>query len=528
MKPGRTPSPIDSAATTSNVLVWITTLGTVDGKSETRDLRHHAQARVLNAVLPRRLSASPQVSADRAEEVSRGVRAFIRVRLWGASGGWPIGTGRTQSCCRRTSPVTATRSRSCSTATTVSCTGSRSITSRNPDDAADALQDAMLRRTAHASGFRHDASVSSWLYRIVVNACLDRLRRNKTRPTAVLEDDAVPVSDPTPRVDTALVVERALMRLPVEQRAAVVAVDMQGYSVAETARLLGVPEGTVKSRCSRARVKLAESLEYLGHGAAAARSATVDRGEPGQEGQRVDGDRTTLACPSRRVSSPICRPACSTTTRPPALRRQAREDPAAARTVAALDRVRRDLAELGRDAASAPAVPADVAAALDTAVAAASTNRVTTSADTAPSHAARLTPRRLRLVVAAIGATAAVMAVGVGTLMLVRAPAPASSSAPTAETISVDPSPGAIPLSDDEILAAADPSRRLASLERSATPGVVSERSRLPVDGDRRRCPPARGQRPARRPSGAQRHGAARGRRHWSSARTAVPSTPVC
>ena len=53
------------------------------------------------------------------------------------------------------------------------------------------------------------------------------------------------------------------MRLPVEQRAAVVAVDMQGYSVAETARLLGVAEGTVKSRCSRARAKLAEALGYF-------------------------------------------------------------------------------------------------------------------------------------------------------------------------------------------------------------------------------------------------------------------------
>jgi RNA polymerase sigma-70 factor (ECF subfamily) len=50
------------------------------------------------------------------------------------------------------------------------------------------------------------------------------------------------------------------MRLPVDQRAAVVAVDMQGFSVAETARMLGVAEGTVKSRCARARAKLARAL----------------------------------------------------------------------------------------------------------------------------------------------------------------------------------------------------------------------------------------------------------------------------
>jgi RNA polymerase sigma-70 factor (ECF subfamily) len=74
-------------------------------------------------------------------------------------------------------------------------------------------------------------------------------------------------------VDTALVVERALMRLPVEQRAAVVAVDMQGFSIAETARVLGIPEGTVKSRCSRARAKLAETLDYFA-------PVVSDSGEP--------------------------------------------------------------------------------------------------------------------------------------------------------------------------------------------------------------------------------------------------------
>jgi RNA polymerase sigma-70 factor (ECF subfamily) len=144
------------------------------------------------------------------------------------------------------------------------------LTSRNRDDAADALQDAMLSAHRNAPLFRRDSSVSSWLYRIVVNACLDRLRRNKSHPTSALEYAVGSGSDPTPRIDTALVVERALMQLPVEQRAAVVAVDMQGYSVAETARLLGIPEGTVKSRCSRARAKLATALEYLGHDAAAA------------------------------------------------------------------------------------------------------------------------------------------------------------------------------------------------------------------------------------------------------------------
>jgi RNA polymerase sigma-70 factor (ECF subfamily) len=146
------------------------------------------------------------------------------------------------------------------------------LTTRTPEDAEDALQDAMLSAHRGAGSFRHDAAVGSWLHRIVVNACLDRLRRTKAHPTTPLED-VYPVADRTAQVETAIAVHRALMRLPVEQRAAVVAVDMQGYSVADTAKLLGVAEGTVKSRCSRARVRLAELLCYLNARAAPDRPA---------------------------------------------------------------------------------------------------------------------------------------------------------------------------------------------------------------------------------------------------------------
>ena len=136
------------------------------------------------------------------------------------------------------------------------------LTSRSSEDAEDALQEAMLSAHRSAGSFRQDAAVSSWLYRIVVNACLDRLRRNKAHPTAAL-DDAYLITDRTAQVETAIAVERALMRLPIEQRAAVVAVDMHGYSVADTARMLDVAEGTVKSRCARARARLAAILGYL-------------------------------------------------------------------------------------------------------------------------------------------------------------------------------------------------------------------------------------------------------------------------
>ncbi|CAJ1587679.1 RNA polymerase sigma factor SigM [[Mycobacterium] wendilense] len=132
--------------------------------------------------------------------------------------------------------------------------------SDTPEDAADALQDAMLDAHRRAGGFRHHAAVGSWLYRIVGNACIDRFRMNAARREQWFDEDAHPVEDHTAQIETALLVRAALMRLPPTQRAAVLAVDMHGYSVGEAARLLGVPEGTVKSRRARARAQLRRTL----------------------------------------------------------------------------------------------------------------------------------------------------------------------------------------------------------------------------------------------------------------------------
>lgn len=142
------------------------------------------------------------------------------------------------------------------------------LSSLSREDADDAFQDAMLSAHRSASSFRDDAAVSTWLHRIVLNACLDRVRRAQSRPTVPFED-VYPIADRSSQVETAVVVQRALLRLPLPQRAAVVAVDMHGYSIAETARMLGVPEGTVKSRCARARARLAYLLGYLDAGASA-------------------------------------------------------------------------------------------------------------------------------------------------------------------------------------------------------------------------------------------------------------------
>jgi RNA polymerase sigma-70 factor (ECF subfamily) len=129
------------------------------------------------------------------------------------------------------------------------------------EEAADALQDALVSAYRRAGSFRGEAAVTTWLHRIVVNACLDRVRRQRARPTVPLPD-AEPASgrDDHASIEAVLDVRAALATLPEGQRAALVLVDMHGLSITEAATVLGVAEGTVKSRCSRGRTALAALL----------------------------------------------------------------------------------------------------------------------------------------------------------------------------------------------------------------------------------------------------------------------------
>ena len=141
----------------------------------------------------------------------------------------------------------------------------------DPEEAADALQDAMISAFRQASGFRGDSAVTTWLHRIVVNACLDRLRRRASRPTAGgLDETAMaalsaghPAADAGTGADTALDVMAALRTLPPDQQVVLVLVDMLGYSVADAGEVLGIPPGTVKSRCARGRARLLPRLAHL-------------------------------------------------------------------------------------------------------------------------------------------------------------------------------------------------------------------------------------------------------------------------
>jgi RNA polymerase sigma-70 factor (ECF subfamily) len=140
------------------------------------------------------------------------------------------------------------------------------------DAAEDATQEAFLSAYRAIGALRGD-SFRNWLLRIVTNKCLDQLRTRKRRPTLAL--DALPVepdnllylADPgesphqaAERQALSQVLQEAIVALPADQRTVVVLVDVQGLTYRETAEVLGISLGTVKSRLSRARTHLRNRL----------------------------------------------------------------------------------------------------------------------------------------------------------------------------------------------------------------------------------------------------------------------------
>ncbi len=173
----------------------------------------------------------------------------------------------------------------------------------DPEEAADAVQDALVSAYRAAAGFRGDAAITTWLHRIVVNACLDRARRKSIRRTVPLPEqeteedraghDLAVSEDPTEDADLSMDVAAALATLPMDQRAALVLVDLQGYPVEEAGKILGVPTGTVKSRCARGRARLLPLLSHLRQGNEIAAACV----EPGVSANVVPLHRGTTKAP---------------------------------------------------------------------------------------------------------------------------------------------------------------------------------------------------------------------------------------
>jgi RNA polymerase sigma-70 factor (ECF subfamily) len=135
----------------------------------------------------------------------------------------------------------------------------------NETDAHDAAQDALIALVRGLPRFDGRSRFSTWLYRVVTNACLDELRRRRRRPVVGLPElDGATVEPVDVRQESVAdqvvgrsFIDEVLGELPDAYRAALVLRELGQFEYAEIAEILGVPTGTVRSRIARGRAHLA-------------------------------------------------------------------------------------------------------------------------------------------------------------------------------------------------------------------------------------------------------------------------------
>ncbi|HEY4360555.1 MAG TPA: RNA polymerase sigma factor [Bryobacteraceae bacterium] len=129
-------------------------------------------------------------------------------------------------------------------------------------DAEDVAQEVFLRLHRHGLGFANEAALGGWLYRVTVNACLDKARRAKpvVELPETLREEAVAEAGLIRSQEKERLMA-ALATLPVRERAAVVLREIEGLSTAEVAAALGTKEATVRSQIFHAMRRLREVLE---------------------------------------------------------------------------------------------------------------------------------------------------------------------------------------------------------------------------------------------------------------------------
>lgn len=142
---------------------------------------------------------------------------------------------------------------------------------RHQEDAADCLQETMLKAWRAIKTYRGESSLSTWLYRIAATVCLDFLRKRKRLPEtesadALAEDGFSPADEsPTPdeaalKAESAAELQSAIDSLPGDMRTVLILYALEGQPYEAIAQATGTAVGTVKSRLNRARQKIAQFL----------------------------------------------------------------------------------------------------------------------------------------------------------------------------------------------------------------------------------------------------------------------------
>ena len=167
---------------------------------------------------------------------------------------------------------------------------------KNPDDAAEAAQEAFLAAWQGLKFFRGEASFSTWLYRLASNACVDLLRKEQRRtaaagPSLNDEETYMDVADSSPgpqelaeRTELREQIEEGLRSLTPEHREVLILRELHQLSYEEIAQTLQLDSGTVKSRISRGRKSLRNFL--LQSGNFSSPGASKEMKKPGKEGPK--------------------------------------------------------------------------------------------------------------------------------------------------------------------------------------------------------------------------------------------------
>lgn len=160
----------------------------------------------------------------------------------------------------------------------------------HPEDAADCLQEAMLKAWRAIRSYRGECAFSSWLYRIAATVCLDFLRKQKRLPPTesadeLAEDGFAPIDNaPTPdeavlKAESAENLRAAIDALPGDMRTVIILYALQGLGYGEIAEVMKTSVGTVKSRLNRARQKIAAYLAERGNNSPFSTSDKVKGGQ---------------------------------------------------------------------------------------------------------------------------------------------------------------------------------------------------------------------------------------------------------